>query len=203
MEAISQTCCHLRRRWDSTASIINAFQPFYFSLFQRSYLYPSHYCTPSLWCIIMLIFHKPSLLSIIMLILQKGVLYYDPTVECHTQEYYTFAAIAVCVLVIFIVCPTILLILYPTVCPTILLILYPTRLFRRCVLCCEFRRWHALYVLVESFQRQYKDGTNGTCDFRMVSASFFVLRTLMLVLFVNHQCLTSKAGLSVLGIERW
>ena len=46
--------------------------------------------------------------------------------------------------------------------PTLFLILYPTRLFRRCVSCCGFRRWHALYMFVESFQGQ--DGTNGTRD---------------------------------------
>ena len=68
------------------------------------------------------------------------------------------------------------------ICPTILLILYPTRLFRKCVSCCGFRRWHALHMFVESFQGQYKDGTNGTRDFRMVSASFLILRILILAL---------------------
>ena len=44
-------------------------------------------------------------------------------------------------------------------------------------------------MFVESFHldpRQYKDGTNGTRDFRMVSASFLILRILILVLFVNR-----------------
>ena len=36
-------------------------------------------------------------------------------------------------------------------------------------------------MFVESFQGQYKDGTNGTRDFRMVSASFLILRLLILV----------------------
>ena len=104
---------------------------------------------------------------------KKCVLYYDPTVKCHSQEYSIFAAIAGCVLVVFIVCPT------------ILLILYPTRLFRRCVTYCGFRRWHALHMFVESFQGQYKDGTSGTRDFRMVSASFLILRILDLVSFLK------------------
>ena len=38
-------------------------------------------------------------------------------------------------------------------------------------------------MFVESFQGQYKDGTNGTCDFRMVSATFFILRILTLASF--------------------
>ena len=36
-------------------------------------------------------------------------------------------------------------------------------------------------MFVESFQGQYKDGTKGTHDFRMVSASFLILRLLILV----------------------
>ena len=43
-----------------------------------------------------------------------------------------------------------------------------------------------LYTFVESFQGQYKDGTNGTRDFRMFSASFLIFRVLLLFLFLNH-----------------
>ena len=153
---------HLRRRWDSTASIINAFTTFLllsfskilFVSFTQLYIFSLRYNYAN--------------------IPRKCVLYYDPTVECHTQEYTIVAAIAYCVLVILIICPT------------VILILYPTRLFRRCVSCCGFRRWHALHMFVESFQGQYKDGTNGTHDFRMVSASFLILRILALFLFINH-----------------
>ena len=93
-----------------------------------------------------------------------------------------FAAIAGCVLVLFVFFPT------------ILLILYPTRLFRKCVSCCGFRRWYTLHMFVESFQGQYKDGTNGTRDFRMVSASFLVLRILILVLFLNRHRSSSQTS---------
>ena len=112
----------------------------------------------------------------------KCVLYYDSTVECSTLEYTIFSAIASCVLVTFIICPT------------ILLILYPTRLFRKCVSCCKFRRWYALHMFMKSFQGQYKDGTNGTRDFRMVSASFLILRILILALFVNHHRLPAHTS---------
>ena len=67
-----------------------------------------------------------------------------------------------------------------------LLILYPTTLFRRCVTGCGFWRWHALHMFVGSFQGWYRNGTNGTHDFRMVSASFLILRILILALFLNH-----------------
>ena len=155
---------HLRRRWDSTASIINAFTTFLLLSFSK------------------IVFVSFTLLNNFLLrynnygnvILKKCFLYYDTTVECHTLEYTIFSAIAYLVLVIFIICPT------------ILLILYPTRLFRKCMSCCIFRWWHALHMFVESFQGQYKDGTNSTCDFRMVSASFLILRILILFLSTNH-----------------
>ena len=156
---------HFRRRWDSTASIINAFTTFLllsyskilFVTFTLLYTFHIHYHT------------------------QTGevtqgrcVLYYDATVECHSRQYFIFAAIAGCVLLLFIILPT------------VLLILYPTRLFRKCISCCGFRRWHALHMFVESFQGQYKDGTNGTFDFRMVSVSFLILRILILVSFLPN-----------------
>ena len=152
-----------RRRWDSKASIINAFTTFLLLSFSKilfvsfTLLYISHVD----------VYHDDN-------ITQLCVLYYDSTVKCHSQEQLIFGAIAVCVLLIFIIFPI------------ILLILYPTRLFRKCVSCCRFRRWHALHIFMESFQGQYKDGTNGTRDFRTVSASFLILRILILASFHNY-----------------
>ena len=152
---------HLRRRWDSKASIINAFTTFLLLSFSKI-----------LFISFTLLYTFP--VSYNYNIASKCVLYYNPTVECRTPEYYTFAALACCVLVVFITIPT------------ITLILYPTRLFRKCVSCCGFRRWHALHMFVESFQGQYKDGTNGTRDFRTVSVSFLILRILILASFHNY-----------------
>ena len=42
-------------------------------------------------------------------------------------------------------------------------------------------------MFVESFQGQYKDGTNGTRDFRMVSASFLILRILTMATYFLSQ----------------
>ena len=49
-------------------------------------------------------------------------------------------------------------------------------------------------MFIESFQGQYKDGTNGTRDFRMVSASFLILKILILVLFLNHHRIPSHTA---------
>ena len=156
---------HFRRKWDSKASIINAFTTFLFLAFSKIlfitftllYTFNIQYRNYN---------HHGSQ--------KKCILYYDPTVKCYTQEHLIFAAIAVCVMVMFILAPT------------ILLILYPTRLFRRCIACCGFRRWYALHMFVESFQGEYKDGTNGTRDFRMVSASFLILGILTMASYLPH-----------------
>jgi len=167
---------HFRRRWDSKASIINAFTTFLllsfskilFVSFSLLYITDIHYNNLSL----------PN----------KCILYYDPTVECYNPEHFIFLALSLCVLLIFIVCPT------------VLLILYPTRLFRKCVTHCGFRRWHALHMFVESFQGQYKDGTNGTRDFRGASATFLILRILILINFLDrqHATFTSAAILCLI-----
>ena len=67
-----------------------------------------------------------------------------------------------------------LLILYPSHCFTLSkfsidltmsVTMYPTTLFKKCVSRCGFQEWYPLHTFVESFQGQYKDGSNGTCDF--------------------------------------
>ena len=163
---------YFRRRWDPKASIINAFTTFLLLSFSKvlfvsfTLLYTFH---------IDYNFDFP----------ESCVLYYEPTVKCHALDFIIFAAIAGCVLVVFIFSPT------------ILLILYPTRLFRKCISCCRFRRWHALYMFMESFQGQYKDGTNGTRDFRMVSASFFILQILIVATFLNRNYFTQTPACQI------
>ena len=81
-------------------------------------------------------------------------MYYDVTVKCYTWKSLILAAVALTVLAVFILS-------VPKV---------------HVSHCCGFQRWHALHMFVEPFQGQYKDGTIGTHDFRMVSASFLLLQ---------------------------
>ena len=51
-------------------------------------------------------------------------------------------------------------------------------------------------MFVESFQGQYKDGTNGTYDFRAISASFLILRITILTNFqLRSEMLSTSAEL--------
>ena len=64
------------------------------------------------------------------------------------------------IILIFIVSP-----------PTILLAVYPTRCFRKVSTCLKLR-W--LIAFTDTFQGCYKDGTNGTRDYRAISGYILV-----------------------------
>ena len=67
--------------------------------------------------------------------------------------------------------------------PAILLFLYPCAFFQRFLnrIQCNF---HGLRTFVDVFQGHYKDGTNGTRDFRFFSGIFFITRLLLMASFV-------------------
>ena len=158
-----QCFVYFRRSWDSEASIINAFATFLLLSFTKI-LFVSF---TLLYGIQVKVLNRNGTIRSSPL-----VMYYDPTLKYFGTDHLPFAVVSICVVLVFIVLPT------------LLLILYPTRIFRKCIACCRFRRWHALHTFMEAFQGQYKDGTNGTRDFRMVSALYLVFRIAVLLSYV-------------------
>ena len=156
---------YFRRSWDSEASVINAFATFLLLSFSKI-----------LFVSFMMLFHtKAKLMN------KNGTfadsnyfMYYDSTIEYCSEDHLRFAVVSVCIVLVFILFPT------------FLLILYPTRIFRKCTACCRFRRWHALHTFIEAFQGQYKDGTNGTRDFRIISAIYLVFRIAALLAYSGN-----------------
>ena len=100
------------------------------------------------------------------------VLLYDPTVKLFHSQHIPYAVVALFIIVVFVLSPP------------LLLLLYPTRLFKECLNCSGYRRWDILQVVVDIFQGWYKDGTEGTRDFRVVSALYFLLRIVFSSLFI-------------------
>ena len=100
------------------------------------------------------------------------VLLYDPTIKFFHSQHIPYAIFAFFIIVVFVLLPP------------LLLLLYPTRLFNKCLNCCGFRRWNILQVVVDIFQGWYKDGTEGTQDFRAVSALYFLLRIVLSCLYI-------------------
>ena len=60
--------------------------------------------------------------------------------------------------------------------PPILLVLYPTKFLKKCIGCLGFQRWDVLHHIINVFQGCYKDGTEGTVDYRLLSAFFLILQ---------------------------
>ena len=90
--------------------------------------------------------------------------YYDATIPYFGARHLPYAILALLVLVLFVVLPT------------LLLILYPFTLFQRFLNLFPFR-WYILHTFVDSFQGCFKDGTEpGTRDCRWFASFFFILR---------------------------
>ena len=93
----------------------------------------------------------------------RHLLFSDPGIESFSAEHVPYAILAFVVLFIFIVPPP------------LLLLFYPNKYFQKCLGVLRIR-WHGLQFLVDTFQGWFKDGTNGTRDYRSVSALYFLLR---------------------------
>ena len=89
---------HFRRKWDPKASIINTFTTFLLLSFSK------------ILFVSFTLLHTFDVRSIPRR--SECFLYYDATVECSTQELSIFVSVAVCVLVFFILFPTLLLIVH-------------------------------------------------------------------------------------------
>ena len=72
---------------------------------------------------------------------------------------------------------------YQSYFPMLLLCLNPTRLIRGLVQCCLLTQWQCIIkAFTDTFQGHYKNGTNGTHDYRAMSAIFLFW---FLLLFFN------------------
>ena len=90
-------------------------------------------------------------------------LLYEPSMTFFSPQHLPYAILAIFVIAICIISPL------------LLLLLYTTRPFQHCLNC--FRvRGHALHAFVDAFQGYYKDGTNGTRDWRCFSGLYLLIR---------------------------
>ena len=94
----------------------------------------------------------------------SAVLLYDPNIRFFYSEHIPYATVALLVLLVFIILPP------------LLLLLYPTSIFKKCLTCLGFRRWDILHHIMDIFQGWFKDGTEGTRDYRSFSALYILFR---------------------------
>ena len=99
-------------------------------------------------------------------VVSKTVLYYDPTVVAYSSEHIPYVVVAVVVSFLL------------AVIPALLLCLYPTRLYERLSRCCSPRKQIAIKTFAEALHSCFKNGLNGTRDYRAVSG-FLIMAPLL------------------------
>ena len=99
------------------------------------------------------------------------VLYYDASMVFFSQERLPFF-LAIFVLLTF------------NFLPLWVVVLYPTRVCQKCLNCCRIR-WHAVHAFADAFNGCYKDGTNGTWDYRYFAGFYLLLRLLFFINYIN------------------
>ena len=72
--------------------------------------------------------------------------------------------------------------------PLVLVLIYPTRVFPKLIRCCGLRRWHVLRTFMEVFVGSYKDGTEGTRDYRLTAALYLFGRVIVGVSWSISKC---------------
>ncbi len=147
-------CCFTRckKTWNPKASIVKTFATF----LTLSY-------TKLLFTSANLLYHSPVYDHDGKLVPPFNVLYYDAKIAYFSKEHAPY---------VFVGCTCLTLALVPP----LLLLLYPTRLFKRLLEKCGFRQWPMLHIFMDTFQGWYKDGTEGTWDYRWVSTLYLLFR---------------------------
>ncbi len=103
-------------------------------------------------------------------LLKTFVFAYDANIRFFHAEHLPLALLSIVVLLTFIALPP------------IVLTLYQAAFFQKCLTRCKLNS-QALRTFVEAFQGCYKDGTNGTRDYRYFAGLYFFLRIIVLLLF--------------------
>ena len=116
---------------------------------------------------------------------QKQVLYTDPTVQWNTSIPYVLVAV-----VIFIFIP---------LTPSVLLCIYPTRLYRYLSRFLSARKRLAITAFAEALHSCFKDGLNGTRDYRaLAGATLFLPPLLGAIIFFSRMFFSSSSSYIVL-----
>ena len=100
-------------------------------------------------------------------------MYYDASIGFFSAQHLPFALLAILALCIFVVLPA------------LVLLLYPTSIFQKSLGCCRVR-WHALHAFADTFNGYYKNGTEGTRDYRYFAGLYLMFRILPLLIVNNY-----------------
>ena len=151
---LQRTYVRFRRTWDPNASVIQAFATLFFLSYTTfiSLMYEA-------LLISVVINEEGKVVSIVS--------YIDPTVHIFSHKHWYLVSLSVFILVIIILPPL------------LLLMAFPTNVFRKVSRCLKPRSIVSIQTFVDTFHGCYKDGTNGTRDYRAVSGYILAVWTFL------------------------
>ena len=120
---------------------------------------------------------------------QKQVLYTDPTVEWNTSVPYVLIT---AVIFIFI-----------SLIPSLLLCVYPTRLYRYLSRFLIARKRLAITAFAEALHSCFKDGLNGTRDYRTMAGGTFFIALLLIAKIYFSRKVISGGNSCIVQIMLW
>lgn len=158
----------VRRTWDSEATMMNAFTTFLLLSLTKA-LFMSFYSiqVQKLYATVM----NSTTTQV------HYVYYYNPNVRAgsHNINIIPVIALSYTIMAVFVFIPT------------TLLCCYPLGLFRKVLFVCCGRFQHAVNIFMETFQGYYKDGTNGTYDWRFLAGLYPLLRIIIMLSFLHPE----------------
>ena len=140
----------LQRQWDIQTSLVEAFASFLLLSYVKFLSVSFDFLIP----VHLYNAHQETL---------EPYLYFDGTVEYFGKQHLPYAILAIAVLSIF------------NILPLMLLCIYPSHYFHKILNSCKLR-CQALHVFMDAFQGCYKNGTDGTRNFRSFSAMYLFIR---------------------------
>ena len=100
-----------------------------------------------------------------------NVLHNDPNVHYYTKKYIVYLTVVVTLLLLF------------GAIPSLMLLLYPIKWFRRRLEhCCSNRYLTGATIFINTFHGPFKDGSDGTRDYRIIPGVFTCLMLLLTIL---------------------
>ena len=153
---------HFQRKWSIQNSLVDAFATFLLLSYMKFVSTSGDLLTPTV------LYHSEPAHA-------TTVLYYDGSIEYFGHKHLPYALLAIVVVLVFILLPILLLCLYPCLCFQSILNRYHLRS-------------QALNTFIDTFQGSFKDGTNGTRDYRYFAAIYLSARVVIQMVLVLAEC---------------
>ena len=160
----------VRRSWDPKASMVNAFATFLL-LSLSKILFVSCFSLQH---------ERITAINQRFFSNRGNVLFYNPNIDVYSYENVPFIVLGLSLSTVFVLLPTMILFCY--------------QFARKIPCCCYCCKQHILNMFLDTFQGHYKDGTNGTYDWRFLAGLYPLLRFMIVYKVHQHKFLDPNAS---------